>query len=64
MVQAEATNALATLEDGEIFELDTRDLSKATKQIKHVLMSRSGDPDDALKKMLHQKGYEREQEKE
>lgn len=64
MVQAEATNVLATLEDGEIFELDTRDLSKATKQIKHVLMSRSGDPDDALKKMLHQKGYEKEMDKE
>lgn len=64
MVQAEATNVLATLDGGEIFELDTRDLNKATKQIKHILMSRSGDPDEALKKMLHQKGYEREMSKE
>ena len=64
MVEAEASNVLATLGDGEIFDLNTRDLNKATREIKHILMSRSGDPDEALKKMLHQKGLQREEERE
>jgi len=61
VVEAEASGFLATLDDGEIFELETSSQAKATREIKHILMSRSGDPDDALKRMLHQKGYEREQ---
>lgn len=55
----EADRELAMLEDGEIFELDTRDVTRATRIIKAELLSRGEDPDDVLKRMLHQKGLER-----
>lgn len=60
MDPSEADGKLAELEDGEIFELKTRDLNKATRIIKAELMSRGEEPDEALRHMLHQKGYERE----
>ncbi len=60
MTQQEADGKLAELDDGEVFELKTRDLSKATRIIKAELMSRGEEPDEALKRMLHQRGYERE----
>jgi len=59
----EADGKLAELDDGEVFELKTKDLSKATRIIKAELMSRGEDADEALRHMLHQKGYERENEK-
>jgi len=62
--ESEASGMLATLDDGEIFELKTRDLTKATREIKAELLKRSGDVDESLKKMLHGKGYEREQKRE
>lgn len=60
MSQQDADGKLAELDDGEIFELKTRDLSKATRIIKAELMSRGEEADEALKRMLHQKGYDRE----
>lgn len=51
----EADRELVALEDGEVFELDTRDTSRATREIKAQLLSRGEDPDDALKKVLHKK---------
>ena len=65
MTEAEASNELAKLADGEIFQYDTRDLSRATRQMKAELLSRGEEsPDDALRRMLHAKGLEREQERE
>ena len=63
LVPHEADAILATLEDGEIFSLDTRDLHKATRVIKAELLQRTGDPDDSIRKMLHQKGLAREEER-
>jgi len=59
-LSAEADARLATLDSGEIFELDTRNETKATQIIKEILMQRSGDADEALKRVLHQKVYEHE----
>ena len=56
----DADALLATLEDGEIFEKATRDQAKATREIKAELLSRGEDPDEALRRVLHKKGYERE----
>jgi len=61
--EAEANNQLATLADGELFQYVTRDLAKATRQMKAELLSRGENPDDALKKMLHSKGLRREEER-
>lgn len=57
---SEADGKLAEFDDGEIFELRTRDLGKATRIIKAELIGRGEEPDEALKRMLHQKGLERE----
>ena len=62
-VPHEADSMLATLEDGEVFELDTRSLSRASRVIKAELLSRSGNPDESIRRMLHQKGLEREEGK-
>ena len=62
MVEAEASSELAKLADGEIFRYDTRDLTRATRQMKLELLSRGeASPDEALRRMLHTKGLEREQ---
>jgi len=54
----EAERELSTLEDGEVFELDTRDVTRATREIKAELMKRGGDPDENLKRVLHRKSVE------
>lgn len=59
----EAERELAMLADGEVFSLDTRDVNRAVRCIKAELMSRGEDPDEALKRVLRPKGYEREQKK-
>lgn len=59
MSEQEADDRLVELDDGEIFELQTKDLSKATRIIKAELISRGEDADEALRKMLHSKGLER-----
>ncbi len=61
---SEAERELVVLADGEVFELDTKAVDRAVRCIKYELMSRSEDPDEALKRVLRQKGYEREQGKE
>ena len=60
----EADNILATLADGEIFEDGSRNLNTATRNIKAELIKRSGDADEALRKVLHKKGLEREEKRE
>ena len=63
--ESEASGELAKLADGELFQYSTRDLAKATRQMKAELLSRGdASPDDALKRMLHSKGLEREQRRE
>jgi len=63
MTSQEADGKLAELEDGEVFELSTRDLQKAVREIRATLMSRGEDADEAIRRMLHAKGYEREERK-
>ena len=63
LVPHEADAILATLEDGEIFSLDTRDLHKATRVIKAELLQRTGDPDEAIRRTLHEKGLAKEEER-
>ncbi len=60
----EADRELVMLDDGEVFDLDTRDVTRATRVIKAELIARGGDPDEALKRVLHQKGVERADRKE
>lgn len=54
-IERDADRDLVTLEDGEVFELDTRDITKATREIKAVLLERGEDPDEALRRVLHKK---------
>ena len=51
----EADRDLTTLEDGEVFDLDTRDITRATREIKAELLKRGEDPDEVLKRVLHKK---------
>jgi len=61
MYESEASSELAKLADGEIFQYSTRDLSRATRQMKAELLSRGEvSPDEALRRMLHTKGLENE----
>jgi len=61
MYESEASSELTKLVDGEIFEYQTRNLARATRQMKAELLSRGEEPDVVLRKHLHQKGLEREQ---
>jgi len=63
MIGSEANEKLATLATGEIFELDTHDQARATRIIKEKLLERTGNPDEALKKVLHEKGLEKERKR-
>lgn len=65
MDESEASGELAKLADGETFQYSTRSLARATSQMKAELLS-GGEvsPDEALKRMLHEKGLEREQKRE
>ena len=49
-VEAEAS--LAEFPAGEIFVLKTRSMSKAKSEIKHILIERGENPDDALRRVL------------
>ena len=57
----EVDRILGQLKVGEVFYYDTRDLAKATRQIKAELASRGMEPDEVLKRMLHKKGLKDEQ---
>jgi hypothetical protein len=49
----EADACAAGLINGEVFEMDIKDLRKATQAIKAELLKRGEDPDKALKRMSH-----------
>ena len=49
--QAEATAAAKGLVEGEVFELNTRDLKKAKSEIKAELLRRGENPDKALRRL-------------
>ena len=49
-VEAEAS--LAEFPAGEIFILKTKDMSKAKSEIKHMLIERGENPDEALRRVL------------
>lgn len=48
------------LNESEVFELKTRDQSKAVKQIRVTLLRRGGTADEAIARQLHEKGLVRE----
>ena len=54
-VEKDADRDLVILEDGEVFEFETRDIHKATRHIKAELLQRGEDPDEALRRVLHKK---------
>ena len=62
-LSCDADARLAELTDGEIFELDTRNEARATQIVKEILMQRTGDADEAMRKVLHNKGYEKEKKR-
>ena len=49
----EADTLLTKLDNGEVFEYETRDLSRATREIKAELLSRGKEPDEAMKRVKH-----------
>lgn len=51
--QLEAERYAAELEDGEVFELETRNLARATAIMKAELISRGIAHDEALRKVKH-----------
>lgn len=51
----EADQELAKLDDGEIFERTTKNLAKATQEIKAELIRRGKSPDEALKRLSHKR---------
>ena len=59
-VEAEAS--LAEFPAGEIFVLKTRDMSKAKSEIKHILIERGENPDEALKRVLKKSSVPKKEE--
>lgn len=53
MTKEEADTASTKLATYELFELDTKNRQKAVSEIKHILIERGADPDDALRQHLH-----------
>lgn len=53
MTETDAEDAASGLIDGEIFALQTRDLSKATQAMKADLLKRGKNPDVALSRVSH-----------
>lgn len=53
--EIDASRKLATLEDGEVFELDTRNETRATREIKAILLERGAEPDEVLRRLSHKK---------
>lgn len=49
----EADMYAGELDDGEVFEMDTRDLKKATQQMKAELIRRGEEHDKALQRVKH-----------
>ena len=56
----EALAASKGLVEGEVFEMDTRDLTRAKQEIKAELMRRGMNPDKALKRMSSKQEKEEE----
>ena len=56
----EAIRALSELNEGEVFELTTKDPHRATREIRDILIKRGEAPDEALKKLLHKHEVEPE----
>ena len=52
-VEAEAS--LAEFPSGEIFILSTRNMARAKSEIKHILLSRGENPDEALRRVLRKR---------
>lgn len=48
----EAEQSLAEFPSGEIFVFATRNIAKAKSEIKHILLARGENPDEALKRVL------------
>lgn len=53
MTKREAEAASVQLDKYELFELKTKNRSKAVSEIKHILIDRGTKPDDALRQQIH-----------
>lgn len=53
MTKQEAEVASVQLDTYELFELDTKNRQKAVSEIKHILIERGANPDDALRQQIH-----------
>ena len=62
MSEGDASRALTEFADGEVFVYETRNLQRATRQMKAELLSRGEGPDESLRRMLHQRGLNRVKE--
>ena len=63
MSENDAARALTEFADGEVFSYDTKNLQRATRQMKAELLNRGEGPDESLRRMLHTKGLQRLEEK-
>jgi hypothetical protein len=64
MSEEEAYVALGELQDGEKFDLATRDPHRAVREVRDILIKRGVEPDEALRRLLHKRDGEQEQQKQ
>ncbi len=58
MSEEDAYAALAELNEGDKFELTTRDPRRAVREVRDLLIKRGEQPDDVLKRLLHKRDEE------
>lgn len=51
--KADAARDSTKLDQGEVFDLNTRDVTRATREIKAELLKRGDSPDDAVQRVSH-----------
>lgn len=53
MTDSEAEVNAVGLDSYELFHLNTVDTAKASRMVKHTLIERGEDPDEAMKRLIH-----------
>lgn len=62
--EEDALNKGKKLNDVRAFNLNTKNQSKAVREIRATMLDEGAEPDDVLKRMLHDKGMRREEDKQ
>ena len=62
--EEDALSKGAKLNEARAFNLNTKNQSKAVREIRATLLDEGAEPDDVLKRMLHDKGIKREEDKQ